>query len=207
MRHTLAILPALITAVLLGAGCVTEPRSRSLAWDVVNLKDDDGVGSPREAPIIEGEDLGLRGKEVRTRYPYSAPVTVEFDVMLEERLAKDGAMLCLFVPVTQTVDLDVERDVTVQFYYDGQGDAVSVYEQFQHRPTPQGKTWSRTPLSIKPGSWHHMKYEVMKDALRLTVDGQDYSSGGAVVPYDLFYIELSGWQPVNRWHVRGFSVH
>jgi hypothetical protein len=95
----------------------------------------------------------------------------------------------------------------VQFHYDGQGDAVSVYELFQHRPRHLGKEWSRSPLTIKPGSWHHLKYEVLKDSLRITVDEQAYSSGGAVVPYDSFYIELSGWQPTNRWHVRKFSIH
>ena len=111
MRHTHAILAALITTVLLGVGCATELGSRSLVWDVVNLKDNDWSGSPREVPVIEGEDLVLRGKEVRTRDTYSAPITVEFDAMLEQRVAADGALTCEFVPTTQTVDQDLERAV------------------------------------------------------------------------------------------------
>lgn len=206
MRHTHAILPALITAVLLGAGCATEPGSRSLVWDVVNLKDNDWSGSPREVPVIEGEDLVLRGKEVRTRHTYSAPITVEFDAMLEQRVATDGALTCEFVPTTQAVDQDLERGVIVRFHYDDKGDALSVYERFQRRPTPQGKNWSRTSLSIKPGSWHHMKYEVLKDGLHIWIDDHAYDAGGATVSYDRFYIYVSGWQPTDRWHVRNFVV-
>jgi len=207
MRRILAVLLVLIAAGLFGGGCATQSRPQSLAWDVVNLKDNDWSGSPRELPVIEGDDLVLRGKEVRTQRTYSAPVTVEFDAMLEEKLANDGALTCVIVPVTQAVDLDLERGLMLQFRYDHSGDWMSVYELFQHRPVYQGKDWSSSPLTIKPGSWHHLKYEVVKDGLRITVDGQSYTSGGAVVTYDTFYIELSGWQPVNRWHVRNFTVH
>jgi len=207
MRLMDVILLALIAVGLFGGGCATPSRPQPLAWDVVNLKDNDWSGPPRQMPVIEGDDLVLRGQEVRTQRTYSAPVTVEFDVMLEERLANDGYLTCLFVPATQAVDRDLERGLMLQFRYDRSGDWMSVYELFQHRPIYQGKDWSNSPLTIKPGSWHHLKYEAEKDGLRITVDGQPYNSGGVVVPYDTFYIELSGWQPTNRWHVRNFSVH
>jgi hypothetical protein len=178
-----------------------------LAWDVVTMKDDDWSGAPRQAPVIQGEDLVLRGQNIRTQHSYSAPITVEFDAMLEDRVADNGALTCEFVPATQAVDREPEHHVQVSLLYDQQGDAISVQERFQRWPTQKYKSWSRSPLSIKPGSWHHMRYEVTRDGLDIAVDGQAYGSGGAVVPYNAFYIYLLGWQPTNRWHVRNFSIH
>lgn len=51
-----------------------------------------------------------------------------------------------------------------------------------------------------------MKYEVLKDGLHIWIDDHAYDTGGATVPYDRFYIYMSGWQPTNRWHVRNFVV-
>lgn len=205
MRRIRVIGLAVIASTSLAAGCATQPRP--LVWNIVTLKDDDWSGAPRLAPVVQGEDLILRGQNVRTRDSYVVPVTVEFDAMLEARVASDGALTCEFVPATQPADREPERHVELLFHYDERGDALSVQERFQRWPTQKFKTWSRSPLSMKPGSWHHMKYEVTKDALRITVDGQGYSSGGAVVPYDAFYIYLLSWQPTNRWRVRDFSVH
>jgi hypothetical protein len=207
MRRIHPFLLALVASALLGAGCMTGARPQPLAWDVVSLKDDDWHGSPRQAPLIEGEDVVLRGQDIRTQHSYSAPVTVEFDAMLESRVADDGALTCEFVPSTQAVDREPERHVQVLLQYDQHGEAVSVQERFQRWPTQKYKTWSRAPLSIKPGSWHHMKYEVMKGGLNITVDGQAYGSGGAVVPHKAFYVYLLSWQPTSRWHVRNFWIH
>ena len=207
MRSIHPLVLALVASALLGAGCMTGPRPRPLTWDVVSLKDDDWRGPPRQAPLIEGEDVVLRGQDIRTQHSYSAPVTVEFDAMLEGRVAADGALTCEFVPSTQAVDREPERHVQILFEFDQRGDAISVQERFQRWPTQQYKTWSRSPLSIKPGSWHHMKYEVMRGGLNITVDGQSYGSGGAVVPYKAFYVYLLSRQPTCQWHVRNFWIH
>jgi hypothetical protein len=207
MRRIHAILLAVIATTLLATGCATQSQPRQLAWDVVTMKDDDWSGAPRQTPLIQGDSLILRGKEIRTESSYSPPVTVEFDAMLEERVANDGAVACVFVPTTQAVDRDTERGVYVSFQYNSEGDALAVHERFQRWPTHKGKNWSRTPLSIKSDGWHHLKYQVTKEDLLITVDGQACSSGGAVVPYDSFYVYLFGWQPANRWHVRNFSIH
>jgi hypothetical protein len=198
---------ALVASASLGAGCLTGARPHPLAWDVVSLKNDDWRGTPRQAPLIEGEDVVLRGQNIRTQRSYSAPITVEFDAMLESRVADDGALMCELVPSTQALDKEPERNLRVLFQYDQQGDAISVQERFQRWPTPNYKIWSRSPLSINTGNWHHMKYEVTNGGLNISVDGRTYDSDGAGVPYKVFYVSLLGWQPTNRWHVRNFSIH
>jgi len=127
--------------------------------------------------------------------------------MLEERLAPDGALTCAFVPSTQALDQEPERDLQVLFGYGQRGDDISVQEQLARLPTQRTKAWSRSPMSIKPGSWHHIEYKVIKGGLNVTVDGQPYGSGGAVVPYQAFYICLRSWPLACRWHVRNFSIH
>ena len=127
--------------------------------------------------------------------------------MLEERLAGDGALSCAFVPSTQAVDREPERDLQVLFQYGQGGDAISVQERFVREPAQRTKTWSRSSLSIKPGSWHHMEYQMVQGGLDVTVDGQSYGSGGAVVPYKAFYVYLGSRSPSCRWHVRNFWIH
>lgn len=190
---------------LLGTGCAAT-SSHPLAWDVLQWKDDGWQGPPREAPLIDGEDLVLRGKEMRTRQAYSTPITVEFDAMLEEMRATDGAISCGFVPADQPADRDVERAIHVSWQYNQNAQTLLVVERFQRWPTHKTKTWSDTPLPIKLGNWHHIKYEVTKDGLHIWIDDHAYDSGGATVPYDRFFIYMSGWQPLNRWHVRNFVV-
>jgi hypothetical protein len=191
--------------VLLGTGCATT-GSRPLAWDVLQWKDDDWHGSPREAPVLSGEDLVLRGKEMRTQQAYSTPLTVEFDAMLEEMRANDGALSCGFVPIGQPADRDVERAIHISLQYNQNGQTLFVVERFQRWPTHKTKTWAHAPLPLKTGNWCHMKYEVLKDGLHIWIDDHAYDTGGATVPYDRFYIYMSGWQPTNRWHVRNFVV-
>lgn len=148
----------------------------------------------------------LRGKEMRTQQAYSVPITVEFDAMLEEMQANDGAISCGFVPADQAADRDVERAIHVSWQYNQSGQTLLVVERFQRWPTHKTKTWSQAPLPIKLGNWHHIKCEVTKDALHIWIDDHAYDSGGATVPYERFFIYMSGWQPANRWHVRNFVV-
>jgi len=196
-----------VAVILLGAGCTTGARHRPLEWDVVSLKDDEWRGSPRQPPVIEGEDVVLGGQDIRTERIYSAPVTIEFDAMLEERVAGDGSLGCAFVPLTQAVDREPERNVQILFQYGQGGDDISVQERFEWRPIQKTKTWSRTALSIEPSKWHHMVYKVVKGGLNITVDGQSRGTGGAVVSYKAFYVYLVSWPPTCRWHVRNFWIH
>ncbi len=197
----------LVASALLGAGCTTGARPRSLVWDVASLKDGNGPGPSRQAPLVEGEDVVLRGQVIRTQQLYSAPLTIGFDAMLEQRVEGDGALSCTFVPSTQAVDQEPDRYMEVLFGYSQGGDAISIRERIARPPAQRTKTWSNSPLSIKPGSWHHIEYGVVKGGLNVTVDGQSYGSGGAVVPYQAFYVYLGSWLPACRWHVRNLSIH
>ena len=127
--------------------------------------------------------------------------------MLEGHVTDDGALMCEFVPATQALDKEPERNLRILFQYDQQGGAVSIRERFQRWPTESYKKWSRSPLSVDPGNWHHMKYEVTNTGLNISIDGRTYDSNGAAVPYKMFYVSLLSWQPTNRWHVRNFSIH
>jgi hypothetical protein len=175
-------------------------------WYVLTFNDDDWGGSPRLAPLIDGDDLVLRGKEVRTRRAFSAPVTVQFDVMLERRTANDGALTFGLVPTSQPIDIDLERWMDMALTYDSAGDRLRVEERFQRWPKIISKAWQTHAFTIQPGKYHHLECQVSKTGTRLFVDGREYSTGGLIVPYDKFYIILSGWQPTNRWHVRNFAV-
>jgi hypothetical protein len=143
---------------------------------------------------------------MRTQQSYSVPITIEFDAMLEEMRASDGALSCGFVPAGQPADRDVERAIHVSWQYNQNGQTLLVVERFQRWPTHENKTWLETPLAIEPGNWHHIKFEVTKDGLHIWIDDHAYDSGGASVPYDRFFIYMSGWQPSNRWHVRNFVI-
>ena len=67
--------------------------------------------------------------------------------------------------------------------------------------------WGEQPFTVNNGDVCRLKLELFPDALRITVNGQTFQVPGVTVGYKKFYLQLEGWQPPNRWHVRSFSVH
>jgi len=187
-----------------------EVRHRGLQlveWDLLPVPIDTLWGGDRGGPpVLEGEDLVLRGWQARTKERYSGSRVVECDLWLEELQANDGCVWINFAPA----ESDRERlmrhaAVTVSLGYgqrDGGGGHLSI-----DRPNLPSTRLATNPFSISARTPYHLRIELLRDKMRVTLNDQTYEAENVTLPYAEFRVYVRGWQPINRWHVRNFTVH
>jgi hypothetical protein len=183
-------------------GCATAPRERTITWDVLKWKGAD----PATAPLIDKSDVVLRGQDARTKRTYAVPLTVDLDVLLEKRETNTGGFGLMFVPTDQITDSDPDRFIAATIQYDETAYALIVEERVRKSPALEEKTLLHEQFKLKVGTPYHVKCQVTQSGLRITIDGQVYEAKRATVPYDNFRIQLTGWQPANRWRIRNFVI-
>lgn len=66
--------------------------------------------------------------------------------------------------------------------------------------------WGGKPFDLRVGKPNQLQIDLLREGIRFAVNGQTFEAKDVVVPYDPFYIQIWGWQPVNRWHLRNFMV-
>jgi hypothetical protein len=73
--------------------------------------------------------------------------------------------------------------------------------------SPDKTVWGEQPFIVQAHKVYTMRFEITAAQVRIVIDGQAYDLAGVKIPYERFCIQLGGWQPANRWHVRNFSIH
>ena len=190
---------------LLGTGCATT-GSRPLAWDALPFPRDSDWPGPKGLPAhIEDGDLILQGRQARTRSTYSVPLTIECEFLLEARSGTDGALEIRLVPIDQPADSNLTQTLYLALSYQPSGEASVAIESCNGSIRAE-TLWGRKPFELRVGKPNQLGIELQLDGIRFTINGQTFEAKGVTVPYDRFYIQIWGWQPVNRWHVRNFVV-
>jgi len=205
MRVACRTLGLFLALVLLGAGCATT-GPRQLAWEALPFPRDSDWPGPKGLPAhIEDGDLILQGREARTRSAYSVPLTIECEFLLEARTATDGALEIRFVPTDQPADLNLTKTLYLAFSYQPSGETTVMIQKCNGSSRAE-TLWGGKPFDLRVGKPNQLEIELQSDGIRFTVNGQTFEAKDVTVPYDRFYIQIWGWQPVNRWHVRNFVV-
>jgi hypothetical protein len=73
--------------------------------------------------------------------------------------------------------------------------------------SPDKTAWGEQPFVVQARKPYAIRIEITTTQVRLVIDGQAHDLVGVRIPYERFYVQLGGWQPTNRWHVRNFSIH
>jgi len=185
---------------------VRRGSSRLVEWDLLPVPVDTMWSGDRGGPpVMEGEDLVLRGWQARTKERYSGSWVVECDLWLEELQANDGCVWINFAPA----ESDRERlmrhaAVTVSLGYgqhDGGGGHLTI-----DRPNLPSTRLSTNPFSISARTTYHLRIELLHGKMRVILNDQTYEAENVTLPYAEFRVYVRGWQPTNRWHVRNFTV-
>ena len=205
MRGVHETLGLLVALVLLGTGCATR-GPHPLAWDALPFPRDSDWGGPKGLPAqIENGDLVLQGREARTRSSYSVPLTIECEFLLEERVGTDGGLAIRLIPPDQPADSNITQTLYLVLSYRPSGEGI-VKIQRCDGSWRANTVWDEKPFDLRVGKLNQLHIELQRDGMRFTVNGQAFEAKDVAVPYDRFCIQLWGWQPVNRWHVRNFVV-
>ena len=192
-------------------GCASGPHSRPLAWDPVPFpKNSDWPGPKGNPAEIANGTLVLQGQGVRTTKTYGAPVTVACDVKLESRTANDGSFDVCFLPPEEPLDAEAGRMICFRIIYSNTGEYGSVdrLEIDERDGDKRSVLWTKAASKVEAGKVCHLELQVTV-AGRLAVSINrivEQVPPTVTVPYPHFQIQLGGWQPTNRWHVRNFVV-
>jgi hypothetical protein len=210
MQHTPATLLGVLVIMLLGIGCAS--GSRPMVWDRLPFPKDSNWQASKGEPAVMGQgDLLLHGQDVRTQRAYVAPVTIECDVVLEGRTASDGSFDLYFLPTDQPLDAVPHQLTKFRIIYSNTGDYGSV-DRLEIDRLEGGRgfaVWTGPLVKVEVGKVYHLKISLLAEGkLNVSINGVDSSIPDTVaLPYRSFQIQLGGWQPANRWHVRNFSIH
>lgn len=205
MRSPYQMLGLVLGLALLGTGCGTT-GPRSLAWDALPFPRNSDWPGPKGLPAhIEDGDLILQGREARTRSAYSVPLTIECEFLLEARSGTDGGLAIRLIPPDQPADLNITQTLYLVLSYRPSGEAIAEIQSCNASSTAK-TLWGGKPFDLRVGKPNQLQIDFLSKGIRFAVNGQVFEAQDVVVPYDRFYIQIWGWQPVNRWHLRNFVV-
>ena len=181
-----------------------------MVWDPLPFpKNSDWPGPKGLPPTMAGTALVLQGQDVRTASLYTAPLTVECDVELEARTTSDGSFGIKFIPSGEPADSEPDQIVMFRMIYRNP-DAYSGKDGLvieRRNGSMRGETaWGEEPFDLQAAISYHITLEILADRLRVSIDKLTYEAVGVTVPYKKFYVQLSSWQPGDKWLVRSFAV-
>jgi hypothetical protein len=208
MHRTQATLLGSLVITLLGIGCASGPRP--IAWDRLPFPKDSDWPGPKGAPATIGQgELVLQAQDVRTQRSYSAPLTLECDAHPDNTNAPNTWLQVKFVPVGEPADAEPKQMTVVVMGNrnappSGDQDVVFITRR---AGASSKEIWGEQAFAIKTGEPYRLRCEVLPDRIRITINDQTFDAAGATVDYKEFYIQLDGWQPPNRWHVRNLLIH
>jgi len=183
----------------LGDGWVVLPFYQDSCWPA----------SKGEPGMVGKNHILLQGRPVRSLAVYSLPATIECDVLLEARAAGDGSLDLYVIPPGLPLDRSPKPMTNLRLIYSNTGDYGSVdrLDLNQTGTKADPLVWSK-PAPLEAGKTYHVQMKLdATGAIQLSVNGQPQPVPKSLrIPYRQFQIQLGGWQPTNRWHVRNVVV-
>jgi len=170
-------------------------------WDFLPFQTDSNWGGSKgAATVIEKDAILLQGQPVRTRETYPSPLTTEFNASLEDRTATDGNLRVMFLRAGQPKNADPTGYIMFCLTYRNNGqDELELYGQ-------GGRLWQQ-PFTVEAGLAYHIKLELRPETgIVVTINGKTFELTSGQVSFSPVAIQLQGWQPTDRWHVRNFTV-
>ncbi len=199
--------PLLAVAVALAASITVS--AQSVTWQILPWYEDSAWGGFLGHPALNFSGrLIFEGRPARTVQTFTAPKTITLDATLDERQADDGSVDVSFIPTGLPTNLVLQTRTTFRIIYRGAGsstgsDALTI-EQLTNGSGSE--VWGEVPFVVEAGKSNRIRIAIGSDSkITLTVNNVVYVTG-IVVPYSTFQVQVSGWQPLNRWTVRNFRV-
>jgi len=176
-------------------------------WDVLPFpRDCDWPGSRGEPATVTADEIVIRGQPVCSKQTYSAPLTFECELTVDQPLTHlENAVITLF-PEGADPSLDPpvgSLDVLLQ--YEGAGGRGG-HLYFRQRGCDV-VSLTKKPFVLQAGKPYQLKVEVLSDSLHVTLNGQEYEAEGVTLPFKSFHIRLEGWKPDKVWHLRNIAIH
>ena len=189
-------------------------------WDALPFpKDSNWYGSRGQAASIDPKIVILRGRPIRTRQSFYAPMVFECDMELKKvgEYYSDGALWIWLIPEDAAADRNPQTYATVAFGYNRQNSSGTYYPTGTKHPPVVSREGGHVSIndtdvsgqafSIKVDKPYHLKLEIAFRKLKVTIDDNTYESTEVNIPSKRFRIYVQGWQPSNTWSIRDSVIH
>src|SRR5262249_51936884 len=143
-----------------------------IEWERVPFTaDDDWGGRSGEPATITPEKIILQAQDVQTKQVFSSPLTVECMASPQELIHADGYFELRFVEIGQRRNSYPRRafEIFLQFNDQQPGNGVVFIHRCLAGPKHFDQPWDEHPFSAEHDQAIHLKIEVSKDGLRITV--------------------------------------
>jgi hypothetical protein len=152
----------------------------------------------------------LRGQSIRSRGSFSGPVTISLDTVLEDRIGTDGYVSIELLPDGLSA---AEQSPQVFGFYmvyrNNANDGLTIYQRLglteDFHPVSR-LVWGEQPFGISAGRPYHIELHVGNSSWTVSINGKQFEILDIAIPYKNYQIQINGWQPTVRWHVRNLSV-
>jgi len=187
---------------------VRTAKLQALEWDILPFpQDTDWPGSRGEPAVIDEGAITLRGRPVRTKQTYSAPLTVECEFTVDRPLRHlEHAKITI---ISEGTDPGIHGpDGVVNLVLQQEGAVGNGGHLYLQRPGREPALVSLTnePFAIRAGKPNQIRVEILADTFRVMLNDQACEPVKVVLPFQRFHIQLSGWLPDTVWHARKISV-
>ena len=118
--------------------------------------------------------------------------------------SSQGAFQLRFVAEGQPRDLNAKQFTSLRFAYrQNETDQLFVV---QH-PSPRQDLRVLVDTPVRAGRAYHIRIHTQQDHRRVNLKDESFESDEVSMPTERFYIQLYGWEPADRWHVRSFKAY
>lgn len=204
------LLTAFVCAIALTLSAAREvaAQASNVTWQILPwYADSDWIGFNGHPALNLSGRLVFEGRPARTVQSFTAPKIITLDVTLDERQANDGYFSLLLMKTGLATNMIVRDAIVLVVNYTGTtpsgSDSLAIWEVL---PTSEAILWGEVPFTVEAGKSNRVRLAVGSDSkITLTVNGVRYDTG-VILPYSEFQVQMSGWQPLNRWTVRNFRA-
>ena len=163
-------------------------------------------GPPLGAPtIVSGNTVILQSRNARTLESYSGPMTIDADVILNQRTSDDaGAFTLAFIPLGLAADEPIHDATWFQFIARNFGTDVILISKGSGLVTTN--LFAQTPFPLVVGQTNHLTYAVAANhALSLAINGNSYAvPATATMDLSQYQLQLQGWG--DKWTASNITL-
>jgi hypothetical protein len=164
----------------------------------------------QSATVAQGK-IALQGQPIRSEKVYSLPVTIELEVMVEERVSSDGFFSIIAHAPGLADDVEPREGNKLQLTYRNRGgkDVFALLKSTLavNQKEKIANLMGEEPIEINPGVYYKLKLSLSNNQAVVTVNNRQYQPVPFEPPGRMVQFSLQSWQPTAKWHIRRCEIN
>jgi hypothetical protein len=181
-------------------------------WKVLPFpRNSDWPGPKGQSATVAQGKIALQGQPIRSEKVYSLPVTIELEVMVEERVSSDGFFSIIAHAPGLADDVEPREGNKLQLTYRNRGgkDVFALLKSTLavNQKEKIANLMGEEPIEINPGVYYKLKLSLSNNQAVVTVNNRQYQPVPFEPPGRMVQFSLQSWQPTAKWHIRRCEIN